>query len=232
MNLLLSTPALNVFEHMALDEEMVFARPAETTFRFYRWTEGPAATFGYAQIYKEVEQAAPQGQFPGGKTRRPTGGGLVFHRDDLTFSLIFCSRQKPLEIYKTFHGMVFNELLKIGQKGQVFTESLPACSYMPSVGNCASACFVRPVENDLLAEDGQKILGGAIRRFGETVLYQGSLQLPAARENALYKHALISAVRNFMATDLIPQRVEASWLAASRKRAKELYQTVAWLEKF
>ena len=47
----------------------------------------------------------------------------------------------------------------------------------------ASQCFVQPVALDILTEAG-KILGGAIRRYGTTVLYQGSLQLPEARRRA------------------------------------------------
>jgi hypothetical protein len=35
-----------------------------------------------------------------------------------------------------------------------------------------------------MAESGKKILGGAIRRYAGTVLYQGSLQLPGVRERA------------------------------------------------
>ena len=51
-------------------------------------------------------------------------------------------------------------------------------------GPCgASQCFVQPVALDILTEAG-KILGGAIRRYGTTVLYQGSLQLPEARRRA------------------------------------------------
>ena len=44
-------------------------------------------------------------------------------------------------------------------------------------------CFVQPVALDILTEAG-KVLGGAIRRYGNTVLYQGSLQLPDARTRA------------------------------------------------
>lgn len=74
MNLLLSAPALNVYEQMALDECLVRTRPDDITLRFYRWTDGPAVTFGYSQFAHEVQKhlrrvpfgarmpAAPQGE--------------------------------------------------------------------------------------------------------------------------------------------------------------------------
>ena len=88
------------------------------------------------------------------------------------------------------------------------------------------------MENDLLADDGAKILGGAIRRFGTTVLYQGSLQTPHARTNPLYKTAVIQAVRNLFAADLRPCALSPHTLEAALQLAKEQYQTQAWTEKF
>ena len=232
MNLLVSTPALDVYEQMAFDEQTVRLRPQEITLRFYRWTDGSAVTFGYAQFLCEVEKGVVAEGFFGPKARRPTGGGLVFHRDDLTFSLVFPSQERPTDIYKKLHGFILRSLAEGGQKSRVFDTALPASAYTPSVNNQASACFVRPVENDLLAEDGHKILGGAIRRCGQTVLYQGSLQLSGARENAVYKNALIRAVRTFLATDLRPAAADAEWVEKARALAKNQYQTLAWTEKF
>lgn len=231
MNLILSAPALNVFEQMALDEEIVRARPDALTLRFYRWTDGPAVTFGYAQFISEVRRAL-QTRAAGPYARRPTGGGLVFHGEDLTFSLVFPSRERPADIYKKFHSLVHAELAHLGEKGRVFDAKLPAGAYAPSVGHTASACFSNPVENDLLAENGEKILGGALRRFGSAVLYQGSLQTPGARTNPVYKNAVIAAVRNYFAADLRPQGADGELLERARRLARERYASAAWTEKF
>ncbi|MBO5910713.1 MAG: hypothetical protein J6Q05_00750, partial [Elusimicrobiaceae bacterium] len=106
MNVLLTTPALNVFEQMALDEVLVRARAGVQTVRFYNWAGGPAVTFGYAQFISEVRRGVQQERFIGDICRRPTGGGVVYHRDDLTFSLVFPSVSKPAEIYKQLHGAI------------------------------------------------------------------------------------------------------------------------------
>lgn len=232
MNLLVSTPPLNVFEHMAFDEQTVRLRPHTVTLRFYRWTDGPAVTFGYAQFLREVDRALAERTFSGPRVRRPTGGGVVFHEDDLTFSLVFPSQERPAEIYKKLHACILAELARAGEKSRPFDKSLPAAAYAPSVNHAANACFVNPVENNLLAEDGHKILGGALRRFGACTLYQGSLQLPGARTNPAYKNAVTCAVRSFLAIDLRPARAEEAWLKNARELASSQYQTPAWTEKF
>jgi len=43
-------------------------------------------------------------------------------------------------------------------------------------------CFKKPVEKDLLV-GGKKVLGGALRKFSDYLLYQASLQISGAREN-------------------------------------------------
>ena len=233
MDILLITPPLNVYEHMALDEQIVHLRPQAVTLRFYNWADGPAVTFGYAQFFKEVQQTLTAQDFSGEYTRRPPGGGVVFHTDDLTFSLVFASPGvRPTEIYKKLHGFILNQLTRIGVTAHVLDAKLPVSAYAPSVNHQASACFVRPVENDLLDETGQKMLGGAIRRFGETVLYQGSLQLPGARNNPALKRAVIDGVREFLAVDLRPTPACAGRLAAVRQLAALQYESPSWVEKF
>ena len=232
MPILLHTPPLTVFEQMALDEHLVRVRLDGVTLRFYNWTDGPAVTFGYAQFISEVRRVLNEHGFHGPYARRPTGGGVVFHGDDLTFSLVFTSAEKPTEIYKKLHASILAQLTRAGLTGRVFDVSLPAAAYAPSVDHRASACFVRPVENDLLTADGQKMLGGAIRRFGQTVLYQGSLQQPGARTNPLFKRAVIDGVRTFLAVNLRPVPCLADDLAAARYLAHTQYHTPAWTEKF
>ena len=232
MPLLFNTPPLNVYEQMALDETLVRMRAGEITLRLYHWITGAAATFGYAQNVAQVRRGAQERAFGGSLCRRPTGGGLVYHEDDLTFSLIFPSQDKPSEIYRQLHAAVQAALVLSGVRTTVFAQKTSPAAYAPSQQNQASACFTNPVENDLLRADGQKMLGGAIRRFGNTVLYQGSLQLPQARENAVYKQAIINAVRGFLNVDLKIEPLAISALEQAKQLARTQYQSAAWLEKF
>ena len=230
MNLLLNTPALNVYEHMALDETLVKLRPSEVTLRFFRWVPGPAATYGYAQFYREVHRALPPA-FHENATRRPTGGGIVLHEDDLTFSLVFQYPGRPTDIYQKLHSCILETLTRQGQALSL-NGMTPKESYQPSHTHEASACFQNPVENDLLTAEGKKILGGALRRFGTTVLYQGSLQLPSARTNPHYKKAVIDGARSFLAVDFAPRSITPETLQSARTLAQTCYQTKAWQERF
>ena len=177
---LLESPPLDVFGQMALDEALAKSKPAEFCLRFFRW-RGVGATFGYAQRIAEVERALPA-ELARACTRRPTGGGVVPHADDLTFSCVFpaAGELRPTEIYRRLHGAIL-----AGLRGAVADARLAESGGRgaPRGPGGASQCFREPVPLDILVAD-RKILGGAIRRYGETVLYQGSLQLPGARARA------------------------------------------------
>ena len=229
MDLILQTPPLGVYEQMALDETLVYARPNDVTLRFYHWTDAPAVTFGYAQFISEVRRTLAAQHFTADYCRRPTGGGIVFHTDDLTFSLIFSSAQRPATIYEELHTLIQHTL---GTCAQRMEQKTPAAAYAPSLAGQANACFSNPVQNDLLGADGRKILGGAIRRFGQTVLYQGSLQLPRARYDARCKEAVITAVRYFTGKKLAPRAAAQNLLAQAQMLAQAQYHTPAWTEKF
>ena len=217
---------------MALDETLVSARPEEITLRFYHWTPGPAVTFGYAQPVQSVRALAQARGITQQIARRSTGGGVVFHIDDLTFSLVFPSALRPAEIYEKFHTFVQANLAQAGQTTTALEGPVSKEAYRPSSPAGASACFQNPVENDVLNQAGSKILGGALRRFGTMLLYQGSLQIPGARENPAYKHAIIQSVRQFFAQDLQPAHLREDWLVQARSLAVNQYQTVSWEEKF
>src|SRR5438132_8431602 len=72
--------------NMALDETLLenAARAGKPVLRFYGWTE-PAASFGYFQRFAEVERTTLLRPL----VRRPTGGGIVPHEADWTYSVVF-----------------------------------------------------------------------------------------------------------------------------------------------
>ena len=80
-------------ENMAADFLLLrrHPRPAVARFRHYGW-RAPAFTFGYSQriaFVREQLAAAVAGEVrPPELCRRPTGGGVVDHRDDWTYALV------------------------------------------------------------------------------------------------------------------------------------------------
>jgi lipoate-protein ligase A len=158
---------------MALDE-VLLRSVANPTLRMYTW-DAPCVSFGYFQKAREVRQTHPEMPL----VRRWTGGGMVAHGKDLTFSLMVpkgdpVAALPPARFYKELHVRVAGWLNSCTARA--------AASGIPSVrlageGDLLAgpSCFSAPAADDLLME-GKKILGGAQRRSGGALLYQGSLQ--------------------------------------------------------
>src|SRR5687768_8020143 len=68
--------------NMAVDEALL-ETAADPILRFYCW-RGPALSFGYFGSYADVANERSQREI----VRRWTGGGIVPHGDDLTYSVI------------------------------------------------------------------------------------------------------------------------------------------------
>jgi lipoate-protein ligase A len=167
------TPPMDLTSHMALDEALLDgARPRELRLRFFLWPEGGVhgASFGCCQRVREAEEASRR-RYPGRGiplVRRLTGGGVVFHDGDVTFSLIFPwpRGQAPAQIYGEIHGAARAGLASRGVHARLWEG--------PSRGG--AECFRAPTAWDLVGEDGGKFLGGALRRRAGMGLYQGSLR--------------------------------------------------------
>lgn len=147
-----------------MDEALLHGVPFPVV-RFYRWT-APAVTFGYAQRHGDVRTRA--GDLPA--IRRWTGGGMVFHGEDLTIALAvpashsFCRLQTAM-IYRQIHEALL---------GAISGDLDGARLARPGDCQPGPACFESPALNDIL-HGGRKICGGALRRGRNGVLYQGSL---------------------------------------------------------
>src|ERR1043166_9908910 len=101
---------------MAVDEALLEAMPrlGMPVLRFYGWTE-PAASFGYFQKYAQVERAT----FLRPLVRRPTGGGIVPHDADWTYSLTFPTSNdwyslRAVESYRRGHEGGWGAFAKTG----------------------------------------------------------------------------------------------------------------------
>jgi lipoyl(octanoyl) transferase len=156
----LRTPA----EQMACDEALAGVAEAPV-LRTYRWAE-PAVTFGYAQRLQNVQNLA------NGRPvmRRWTGGGTVFHGHELTLGLAIPASGaftclSSAQIYQAIHEALLPAIRQILPNAKLV--SLEDC-------RCGPVCFESPVAYDIVAGP-RKILGGALRRSRQGVLYQGSL---------------------------------------------------------
>src|SRR3954471_23872243 len=105
-------------ENMALDFLLLQRYPAmaEPRFRHYEWRRA-AFTFGFSQKIEFVRTNLPQGEALD-LCRRPTGGGIVDHRNDWTYTLVL-PRGHPLEeLRATQSYRVTHEALAAALRGQ------------------------------------------------------------------------------------------------------------------
>ncbi|MEK7744985.1 MAG: hypothetical protein AAB578_11410, partial [Elusimicrobiota bacterium] len=122
----LDAPVLDAAGQMALDEALLdAAREGSRVLRFFRWDgESPyGATFGCSQPWAEAREAAERRRFPLHRPliRRLTGGGLVFHDGDITFSCVFPWERglTPGRVYAEFHRGVHLALREMGLSSEV-----------------------------------------------------------------------------------------------------------------
>ena len=225
---LIISPALDTYGQMAVDELLVsnFA----PCIRFFNWDARPQATFGYVQKFAQAE-AELKNLGINSFTRRMTGGGLVLHKDDLTFSLVFDlpSRVQPNLIYTALHGAIQAELKNAGFLASVYEGK---SNYNPQTsGGKVQNCFTNPVADDLMQSD-KKILGGALRRFDKRVLYQGSLQIKDA-ESQKAKDALLKGFLKYLNLQYFENyTLSADFINRAKQLAETKYKSKDWLNKF
>jgi lipoate-protein ligase A len=219
---------LDVYGQMALDEAILDSvEPPALTLRFYSWA-GPAATFGMTQREADARSILiSRGLETLSLVRRPTGGGVVVHDGDLTFSLIFPWEQlsAPSLIYKNIHRGIHLGLKAVKVESRLWGGPVDALRPQAS-------CFAGPEPMDLVDANGRKVLGGALRRkrtSGDAGmgLYQGSLRpevLGAPVE--LIKEAISYAVELEWERPA-SQEISASWILAGEiLRGK--YESQEW----
>lgn len=179
-------------ENMALDFLLLqrYPAPAAPRFRHYEW-RGPACTFGYSQKIGFVRANLPpfakasEGMAAGETLdlcRRPTGGGVVDHRHDWTYTLVL-PRGHPLyderaaQSYRIVHECLAAALAALGQPAVVKTECEPCGAQVPPL---EGICFQRAELYDVVnTATGAKIAGAAQKRNKHGLLFQGSIEKSA-----------------------------------------------------
>lgn len=198
---------------MAIDEWLLETRDTPI-LRIYRW-DGHWASFGY---FGKLEDAF--GAVEGVKwVRRWTGGGVVDHRGDWTYSLIVprsceVATMKGGESYRAIHRILLEVLKAEGGK-------LGLAEVSEKTGGM---CFENPVEYDVMDAGGVKMAGAAQRRTKAGLLHQGSVA---------------KAADSHLRGELFAESLSESWweenLYVDEGRVEELvaakYGRKDWLER-
>jgi len=203
------SPARN----MAIDEALLREVRAPV-LRLYEWSV-PAVSLGYFQ------PAALAGERP--FVRRYTGGGLVDHAHDVTYTIVLPRAHPWMELsmpesYRLVHHGVQAALGECG----IASELTPAAHAIES-----DACFAKPVRFDIVA-GASKLSGAAQRRTREGLLHQGSILLPDPARNGDLRAAFAEAFAARLELATIPGDLTAVEAARAADLEQDRYSTYAW----
>ena len=208
--------------NMAIDEALL-EFTIIPTIRFYRW-RSPALSFGYFGKFSDVAIYIEGRDL----VRRWTGGGIVFHGEDLTYSIVIprsnlVFEESSIATYEKIHLGLAHALNGLGQCAQVVGLARYA-DRTPRRGVPTNACFENPVRADVMI-DGRKIAGAAQRRTRRGLLQQGSIQgVPMTSDLAQkFAEALSADCSEFEINERIFER--------ARELAQQKYGTDSWLRK-
>jgi lipoate-protein ligase A len=205
-----AAPARN----MAIDEALLREIDAPV-LRLYEWSV-PAVSLGYFQ----ASALAPAGR---PFVRRYTGGGLVDHAEDVTYTVVLPRAHPWMELsapesYAAIHRGVLAVLASIGIDGEL----------APSAGTQESeACFQKPVRFDLVAGD-RKLSGAAQRRTREGMLHQGSILLPQPAKNSALRSRFVAAFSRALELAFQPSELTPAESSRASDLERERYATEAW----
>jgi lipoate-protein ligase A len=223
--LLINSGSCEATFNMALDEALLesVSRLGRPVLRFYGWT-APAASFGYFQKYSSVEQATLLRPL----VRRPTGGGIVPHDADWTYSFAVPPGHEwhslaAIDSYRRIHEWIRAAFAKL-----TIQTALAPDKKSTGGPDLPGECFNGHEQFDLLWQ-GKKIAGAAQRRNKLGLLIQGSVQpppIPVKRgdwEHAM--RAVTSVMFSIQWTDFFP---DESLLTRADELNRQKYSFAAY----
>ena len=196
-------------ENMAADFLLLqrYPKPEYVRFRHYGWHR-PAFTFGYSQKISFVREQLPR-DGPVELCRRPTGGGVVDHRQDWTYALVIPRNHaaydaRALESYRVVHTCIVAALREFGENAAL-NDRCDDQNKGPGI------CFDHAELYDVIrADTGRKIGGAAQKRNKHGLLFQGSLARLALTE-ALNWDDFHTDLCQRLASALNAEAKEAPW---------------------
>lgn len=210
-------------ENMAVDQLLMETVGHHPVLRVYQWSE-PTVSFGYFHSLHEAQAAFPcTVAHPLTYVRRWTGGGVVDHRADLTYTLVIprgypLADERGARSYHLIHQILGQTLKKQGQDVRLVAADESASG---------PVCFTSPAAYDLADAEGMKIAGAGQRRTRYGLLHQGSLltALDAGTLGRELASNLADTVRDYAVSESFDEQV--ALLAAERYGTGEWHRGMA-----
>lgn len=178
---------------MAADEYLFqsLGNKPSTYLRFYQW-ERPTVSIGYSQKVTQIVDMDKCREMEIDVVRRITGGKLVLHYQEVTYSL--CSSDsglftsKLMDSYRLISEALMQGLEKMGIKCRL------AANTPSSYARGRLPCFSHPAQNEIEI-DGRKIIGSAQKRTGDRFIQHGSI--PLIKDESILKSISTLSVQEF-----------------------------------
>jgi len=161
--------------NMAVDEFLFLSLTEEphTVLRFYSW-KNPTVSLGYSQKVLEVADVEFCRTNGIDIVRRMTGGKLVLHHKEVTYSLTSSDSEVFTSTLNDSYRLVSEALMEgLKKMGLAPALSSPAPQKYTR-GNLP--CFSYPSRNEVEVA-GKKIIGSAQKRVGKKFIQHGSIPL-------------------------------------------------------
>ncbi len=167
--------------NMAVDEQLyrLAERSPRTFLRFYQW-ERPTASLGYSQDAVKVVDTAFCAAHGIDIVRRMTGGKLVLHHREVTYSVASSDAAVFTETLRESYRLISRALL--GGLAILGVAARLAETSPPNYIKGTMPCFAFPARDEIEI-GGRKIVGSAQKRTGDVFLQHGSI--PLEKDEAL-----------------------------------------------
>jgi len=220
--LFLRSPAANAATNMAVDEALLrtAAERRLPLLRMYAWAR-PAISFGYFQEFPARLAAKYE------MIRRPTGGGVVYHGNDTTYTVVVPPGHPLYEMSTVAAYCALHQAVAVAcqRSSDKLSGKNPTLQTTPPASLRGQyECFQNPVHGDVVAE-GRKLAGGAQRRTKHGMLHQGSIAAEVSADQ------LQAGFRRTFQIDFQSYELTLAEKALAEKLAQEKYATEAWNRK-
>ncbi|MBI1921832.1 MAG: lipoate--protein ligase family protein [Geobacter sp.] len=166
--------------NMAVDEALLLSfDPASSApvLRLYGWSP-PALSIGRFQDAREVLDLESCNARNVPVVRRITGGGVIFHADELTYSIVCAPHHIPpassiKESFRVLTSFLLRFYEKLGLSACYAVDAAPSGERL---GERTAFCFAGKESYDILI-NGRKIGGNAQRRLKNVIFQHGSIPL-------------------------------------------------------
>ena len=171
---LVTSPRSSAKDNMLIDKELFdgFKSSNVPTFRVYEWE--PSFTYGISQKLESIENLEYLKAFHDNHAQRMTGGGILFHGNDISYSLViptsYVKNLSVKESYELICGFLMEFYKELGLE-PIYAKDLDTIELSKS-----EYCQEGYEPYDILI-NGKKVGGNAQRRTKDTIFQHGSISI-------------------------------------------------------